>query len=131
MTWARLLAGAAAAAGVWMALGPLVLPGAPRLPLPSAGPLATGATLVLCAAGVASLSRGREAGARVAGLLVLLLTIVGSLVSAPAIVATTPGLHALGPGDAPRLDRQRLRPGPDGLRHRPVHPAPQRVAAAP
>ena len=87
MTWARLLAGAAAAAGLWVALGPMALHGAARLALLGTGPLATGAALILCAAGVVGLSRGRQAGARVAGLLVLLLTIVGTLVHVPAIVA--------------------------------------------
>ncbi len=92
VTWARLLAGTAAAAGVWVALGPMALHGAARLSLLATGPAATGAALVLSAGGVVGLSRGRQAGARVAGLLVLLLTIVQTLVHVPAIVATGPGL---------------------------------------
>ena len=92
MTWARLLAGAAAAAGLWVAIGPMALHGAASLALLGTGPVATGAALILCAAGVVGLSRGRQAGARFSGLLVLLLTIVGTLIHAPAIVATPPGL---------------------------------------
>jgi signal transduction histidine kinase/DNA-binding response OmpR family regulator len=92
VTWARLLAGAAAAAGLWVAIGPMALHGAASLALLAAGPAATGAALILCAAGVVGLSRGRQAGARFSGLLVLLLTIVGTLIHAPAIVATPPGL---------------------------------------
>ncbi len=92
MTWARLLAGAAAAAGLWIALGPMALHGAARLSLVTTGAVATGAALMLCAAGVVGLSRGRQAGARFAGLLVLLLTIVATLVHVPAIVGTAPGL---------------------------------------
>jgi hypothetical protein len=70
----------------------MALHGAASLALLGTGPVATGAALILCAAGVVGLSRGRQAGARVSGLLVLLLTIVGTLVHAPAIVATAPGL---------------------------------------
>ena len=92
MTWARLLAGAAAAAGLWVAIGPMALQGAARLSLPGAGPVTTGAALILCAAGVVGLSRGRQAGARISGLIVLLLTIVGTLIHVPAIVGTAPGL---------------------------------------
>ena len=88
MIWARLLAGAAAAAGLWVALGPIALHGAARLSLIGTGPVTTGAALILCAAGVAGLSRGRQAGARFAGLLVLLLTLVATLVQVPAIVGS-------------------------------------------
>ncbi len=92
MTWARLLAGAAAAAGLWVALGPMALQGGARLSLLGTGPVSTGVALILCAAGVVGLSRGRQAGARLAGLIVLLLTLVGTLIHLPAIVATAPGL---------------------------------------
>ena len=92
MTWARLLAGAAAAAGLWVALSPIVLAGAARVsPIPT-GPLATGAALLLCAVGVFSLARGRQSDARFIGLLVLLLAIVATLIHVPAVVATAPGL---------------------------------------
>ncbi|MEO5823910.1 MAG: response regulator [Vicinamibacteraceae bacterium] len=91
VTWARLLAGAAAVAGLWVALGPMALHGGARSLL-APGPVASGLTLVLCAAGVVGLSRGRQGGARFAGLLVLLLTVVATLVRVPAIVATPPGL---------------------------------------
>ena len=40
------------------------------------------------------------------------------------------GAAVVGSGHAPRLDRQRLGAGPDGVRRRAVHPAPQRIAAA-
>jgi len=93
VTCARLLAGVAAAAGFWVGLGPAALQAAAvRLSLLTAGPIATGSALILCAAGVVGLSRGRQAGARVAGLLVLLLTIVGTLIHVPAVVGTGPGL---------------------------------------
>jgi signal transduction histidine kinase/CheY-like chemotaxis protein len=75
-----------------VALGPLAPQGAARLSPLAAGPIATGAALILCAAGVAGLSRGRQAGARFSGLLVLLLTIVGTLIHVPAVVGTAPGL---------------------------------------
>ncbi len=70
----------------------MALHGAARLSLLTTGPLATGVALGLCAAGVIGLSRGRRAGARFAGLIVLLLTIVATLVQVPAIVGTAPGL---------------------------------------
>ena len=92
VTWARLLAGVAAAAGLWIALAPLVAHGAARMSPLAAGPLATAAGLIVCAAGVVGLSRGREAAARIAGLLVLLLTIIGPVVHVPALLATRPGL---------------------------------------
>jgi signal transduction histidine kinase/CheY-like chemotaxis protein len=46
---------------------------------------------VLCAAGAFGLSRGRQAGARIAGLLVLLLTLVGPLIQLPWVLARAPG----------------------------------------
>jgi len=92
VTWARLLAGVAATAGLWAAFGQLALHGAARVALLGSGPIATGVALVLCAAGVVGLSGGRQAGARFAGLIVLLLTVVGTLIHVPAIVGTAPGL---------------------------------------
>jgi signal transduction histidine kinase/CheY-like chemotaxis protein len=92
LTWARLLAGAAAAAGLWVAAGPLAVQGGARLSLLGSGPVSTGVALILCAAGVVGLSRSRQVGARLAGLIVLLLTLVGTLIQMPASVATAPGL---------------------------------------
>ena len=92
MTWARLSAGVAALAGVWVATAPLVHAWALRLELLTVGGVATGGAIVCCALGVIGLSRGRQAGARLAGLVVLLLTLVGFLVHQPAVVATGPGL---------------------------------------
>ena len=92
MTWARLLAGAAAAAGLWVAAGPLVAPGPPALATLTVAGAAGGAALLLCAGGAIGLSRGRHRAARLVGLLVLLLAAVGWLAQQPAVVATTPGL---------------------------------------
>jgi hypothetical protein len=92
VTWARLLAAAAATAGVWIAAGPYLAVGASRPELLTAGGIATGVALVCCALGVVALSRGRQGMARLAGLVVLVLTIAGTLVHQPAIVATPPGL---------------------------------------
>jgi signal transduction histidine kinase/CheY-like chemotaxis protein len=90
--WARLLAAAAAAAGVWIAAGPYLAGGASRPELLTAGGIATGVALALCGFGVFALSRQRQGSARLAGCAVLLLTVTGTLIHQPAIVATPPGL---------------------------------------
>jgi hypothetical protein len=92
VTWARLLAAAAAVAGVWIGAGPYLLGGAARPELLTVGGIATGVALLCSGLGVIGLSRGRQGGARLAGLVVLLLTIAGTLVHQPAVVATPPGL---------------------------------------
>ena len=92
VTWARLSSGAAAAAGVWVAVAPLVHASALRLELLTTAGVATGAALLGCALGVFALSRGRQASARLVGLVVLLLTLIDVLVHQPAVVATPPGL---------------------------------------
>jgi signal transduction histidine kinase/CheY-like chemotaxis protein len=53
--------------------------------------VATAAALVLCAAGAIGLSRGRQAGARTAGAVVLLLTLVGPVIQLPWVLGTAPG----------------------------------------
>jgi signal transduction histidine kinase/DNA-binding response OmpR family regulator len=91
VTWARLLAGGAAAAGVSVALAPLALQRTTDLARLTTAGVATGAALTLCAGGAFGLSRGRQAGARAGGLLVLLLTLVGPVVQLPWVLATAPG----------------------------------------
>ena len=89
--WARLLAGGAAAAGVSAALAPLLVHRTTDPARLTPGGIATGTALILCAAGAIGLSRGKQGGARAAGLLVLLLTLVGPVLHLPWVLATTPG----------------------------------------
>jgi signal transduction histidine kinase/CheY-like chemotaxis protein len=90
--WARLLAGAASVAALWLAAGTLVLPGPATLDRLTVAGVATGTALLACAAGAVGLSRGRHPGARVAGVVALLLASVGPLAEQPVVVATAPGL---------------------------------------
>ena len=57
----------------------------------SAGALATGVALTLCAIGLACVIRGRQTGARLAGLLVLALAFAGPALDHPFIAATGAG----------------------------------------